>query len=67
MKRQRNFGPYERTDQKSRKRAKRNGDKQFIKCRVQKTGYKDVQGTELTELRPQQHKKDPVRNEGYTN
>ena len=31
-----------------------------IRCRVQNIVYKDVQG-------PQQHKKDPVRNEGFTN
>ena len=27
------------------KRLKQNGDKQFIRCRVQNTGYKDAQGT----------------------
>ena len=29
-----------------------------------KTGYKDAQGTQCG---PQQYKKDPIRNEGYTN
>ena len=47
-------GPNERTDQKSRKRAKGNGDKQFIRYRVQNTGYKDGQGTQWV---LQQHKK----------
>ena len=37
--------PNERTDQNSRKTTKQNGDKQSIRCRVQKTGDKDVQGT----------------------
>ena len=32
-------GPNERTDPNSRKRAKQNGDKQPIRCRVQNTGY----------------------------
>ena len=35
----------ERTDQNSRKRTRQNGDKQFIRCRVQNTGYEDDQGT----------------------
>ena len=30
------------TDQHSRKRAKLNGDKQSIRCRVQNTGYKEL-------------------------
>ena len=38
-------GPNEKTDQNSRKRTKQNGDKQSIRCRVQNTGCKDVQGT----------------------
>ena len=38
-------GPNERIEQNSRKRAKRNGDKQSIRCRVQNTGYKDAPGT----------------------
>ena len=33
------------TDQNSRKRAKQNGGKQSIRCRVQNTGSKYVQGT----------------------
>ena len=37
--------PNERTEQNSRKKAKQNGDKQSIRCRVQNTGYKDAQGT----------------------
>ena len=57
------LGPNERTDKNSRKRTKQNGDKQFIRCRVQNTGYKDARGTQLGY---QQHKKDPGRNEGYT-
>ena len=38
-------GPNERTNQNSRKRAKLNGDKQPIRCRVQNTSNKDTQGT----------------------
>ena len=38
-------GPNKRIDQNSRKKAKQNGDKQSIRCRVQNTGYKDAQGT----------------------
>ena len=38
-------GPSERKDQNSRKSAKRNGDKQSIRCRVQDTIYKDAKGT----------------------
>ena len=38
-------GPNERTDQNSRKRTKQKEDKQSIRCRVQKTGYKDAQLT----------------------
>ena len=38
-------GPNERTDENSTKRAKQNGDKQSIKCKVQDTCYKDGQGT----------------------
>ena len=48
----------------SRKRPKQNGDEQSIRCRVQNTGYKDAQGTQVG---PQQHKKDPARNEGFIN
>ena len=33
------YDPNERTDQNCRKRAKQNGDKQSIRCRVQTTGY----------------------------
>ena len=33
-------GPNERTDQNCRKRAKQNGDKQSIRCRVQNTGLR---------------------------
>ena len=40
-------GPNERTDQKSRKVTKQNGDKQSIRCRAQNTGYKDAE--ELSE------------------
>ena len=36
----------------------------FIRCRVRNTVHKDAQGTQRG---PQQRKKDPVRNEGYTN
>ena len=57
-------GPNERTGQNSRKRAKQNANKQFIRCRVQNTGYKDAQ---VTQGGPQQHKKDLVRNKEYTN
>ena len=64
MRRQRNMAQMKQTDQHSRKRAKLNGDKQSIRCRVQNTGYKDAQRTYLG---PQQHKKDPVRNKVYTN
>ena len=32
-------GPNERTDQNSRKRAKRKGDKQSVRCRFQNTVY----------------------------
>ena len=40
-------GPNERTVQNSRKKkAKQNGDKQSIRCRVQNTGYKGAQGTQ---------------------
>ena len=46
MKRQRNKAQM-REQIKTRKRAKRNGDKQSIRCRVQNTGYKDAQ--ELSE------------------
>ena len=49
---------------KTLEKTKQNGDKQSIGCRVQNTGYKDAQGTQRG---PQQHKKDPVRIEGYTN
>ena len=28
------------------KNTKQNGDKQYIRCRVQNTGYKDPQGTQ---------------------
>ena len=38
-------GPNERTDQNSKKRAKQNGDKQSMSCRVHNTGYNDAQGT----------------------
>ena len=38
------YDPNKRTDQNSRKRTKRNGDKQSIRCRVQNSGYKDAQG-----------------------
>ena len=38
-------GPYERTDQNSRRRAKQNGDKQSIRSRVENTGCKDAEGT----------------------
>ena len=58
------YGPNERIDQNSKKRAKRKGNTQSIRCRVQITGYKDAQGTQWG---PQQHKKDPVRNKGYIN
>ena len=37
--------PNERTEKNSRKRAKENGDKQSIRCRVQNTGYEDAPGT----------------------
>ena len=36
--------PNERTDENSRKRAKQNGDKQSVRCRVPNTDYKDAQG-----------------------
>ena len=36
-----------KTEQNTRKRAKCNGDKQSIRCRVQNTGYEDAQGTHL--------------------
>ena len=39
------YGPNERTEQNSRKRSKRNGDKQHIRCRVQNTGYQNAQRT----------------------
>ena len=45
MKRQRNKAQM-REQIKTRKRAKRNGDKQSIRCRVQNTGYKDAQETQ---------------------
>ena len=50
------YGPNERMEQNSRKRAKLNGDKQSIRCIVQNTGYKDAQGTHWV---LQQHKKYP--------
>ena len=46
-------------EQNSRKRTKQSGDKHSIRCRVQTTGYQDVEVL-------QQHKKDPGRNEGYS-
>ena len=51
-------------EQNSRKRTIQNGDKQSIRCRVQNTGYKDAQETQWV---LQQHKTDPIRNEGDTN
>ena len=63
MRRQKKYGPNERTEQNSRKRLKQNGDKQSIRYRVQNTGYKDAQGIQWV---LQQHKKDPGKNEDYT-
>ena len=37
--------PNERTEQNYRKRTKQNGDKQFTRCRIKNTGYKDAQRT----------------------
>ena len=63
MRRQKKHGPEERTDQNSRKRAKQNGGKQSIRCRVQNTGYMPKElSKDLDSI-----KKDLVRNEGYTN
>ena len=45
------------------KKTKQNGDKQPIRYTVQNIGYQDAQGTHWV----LQHKKDPGRNEGYTN
>ena len=42
---------------------KQNGDKQFIRCRVQNTSDKDPQRTHWA---LKQHEKDPGRSEGYT-
>ena len=47
-------GPNERTEQNSQKRSKQNRHKQSIRCRIQNTGYQDVQGTHRV---LQQHKK----------
>ena len=33
----------------------------LIRCRIQNTGYKDAQGTQRVH---QQHKNNPIRNEG---
>ena len=49
-------GPNERTKQNFRKRTKRNGDKQPIRCRVQNTGYQDAQRNHWV---LQQYKKRP--------
>ena len=54
------YGSNERTEQNSRKRTKRNGDNQPIRCRVQNTGGQDAQ---ITYLVQQKHK---GRHEGYT-
>ena len=43
MRRQRNMAQMK--DQNSRKTTKWNRDKQYIRYRVQNTGYKDAQGT----------------------
>ena len=44
MKRQRNMAQM-KEQIKTLEKAKQNGDKQSIRCRVQNTGCKDVQGT----------------------
>ena len=44
------YGPNERTDQNSRKRAKQQGDSQPIRCRVQNTGISML--TEVVEYGP---------------
>ena len=47
---------------KFQKKTKQNVDKQPIRCRVQKAGYQDAQGTHWI---LQKHKKDLGRNEDY--
>ena len=45
MMRQRNMAQMKEQINSSRKKAKQNGDKQPIRCRVQNTDYKDAQWT----------------------
>ena len=44
MRRQKKYGPNERTDQNSIKRTTQNGDKQSVRCRIQATGHTDTEG-----------------------
>ena len=37
------YGPNERIDQNSRKRTKRNENKESFRCRIQNTSYEDAQ------------------------
>ena len=51
-------------DQHKTAEKEQNGYKQSISYRIQNTAYRDAQ---WTQWEPQQHKKDSVRFEGFTN